>query len=338
MRGHPRETDPRGGAGPFRHGFSGSSSIRLERDKWTEPLRGLGAAEWTVAIRQCPSVLLQRTDDLLYDCSGIMHSSKGWTTSHNLAVIYIALAYGTDHDLTDDELSALTGALREWTVIPDDEHVQEVVMEAATAFLEGDARAEVRRSIDRLSEDLSFEQRRKALRDVMHIAEADGVVLEREQGLIHVLAEAWSLKQLSEELLEDTSAVVQRKGEDWGLIHELAFLYIVVAHSANNDLSEDEIEVMLDRLHEWQPEQSREEIRNVFRRSLQVYADEPEQSLIQDSVEALKKVLPVVQRLTVLDDLNTVAYADGALTPEERQLIMQLARAWDVNVRLNGQH
>lgn len=338
MRCHPGDTDPRGGGEPLRLGVSGPGSIRLERDEWTEPLRGLGAVDRTVAIRQCPSVLLQRTDDLLYDSSTIMHSSKGWTTSHNLAVIYIALAYGTDHDLTDDELSALTGALREWTVIPDDAHVQEVVMEAATAFLEGDARAEVRRSIDRLSEDLSFEQRRKALRDVMHIAEADGVVLEREQGLIHLLAEAWSLKQLSEELLEDTSAVVQRKGEDWGLIHELAFLYIVVAHSANNDLSEDEIEVMLDRLHEWQPEQSRKEIRNVFRRSLQVYADEPEQSLIQDSVEALKKVLPVVQRLTVLDDLNTVAYADGALTPEERQLIMQLARAWDVNVRLNGQH
>lgn len=266
----------------------------------------------------------------------LMSSSEGWTTSHNLALIYIALAYGTDHELTDGEMTALTEALREWTVIPDDAHVQEVVMEAATAFLEGDARAEVRHSIDRLSEELTFVERRRALRDVIRIAEADGVLLEREQGLIHVLADAWSLKQLSEELLEDTSAVVQRKGEDWGLIHELAFLYIVVAHSANNDLSSDEIDVMLDRLQEWQPELSRDEIRDVFRRSLQVYAEEPEQALIQESVEALKEVLPVVQRLTVLDDLNTVAHADGGLTRNERELIMHLARAWDVNVRLNG--
>jgi uncharacterized tellurite resistance protein B-like protein len=170
----------------------------------------------------------------------------------------------------------------------------------------------------------------------MRIAEADGVLLEREQGLIHLLADAWSLKQLGEDLVEDTSAVVQRKGEDWSLIHELAFLYIVVAHSANNDLSSDEIDVMLERLGEWQPELSQEEIRDVFRRSLQVYADEPEQSLIQDSVEALKEVLPLVQRLTVLDDLNTVAHADGGLTRNERELIMYLAQAWDINVRLNG--
>jgi len=264
-------------------------------------------------------------------------SSEDWTTSHNLALIYIALAYGTDHDLSEEELSTLTNALGEWAVIPDDAHVQQVVMEAATAFLEGNARQEVRRSIDRLGNELTFVERRRALRDVMRIAEADGVLLEREQGLIHVLAEAWSLKQLSEELLQDTTAVVQRKGDDWGLIHELAFLYILVAHSANNDLSGKEIDVMIDRLHEWQPDLSTEEVRDVVRRSLQVYAEEPQQSLIQESVESLKEVLPVVQRLTVLDDLNTLAHADGGLSRNERELIMHLARAWDVNVRLNGQ-
>lgn len=209
-------------------------------------------------------------------------------------------------------------------------------MEAATAFLEGDARAEVRRSIHELSDELSAVERRRALRDVMRIAEADGVLLEREQGLIHILAEAWSLKQLSEELLQDTSAVVQRQPEDWGLIHELAFIYIVVAHSANDDLSSAEIDVMLERLHEWQPDRSAEDIRDVFRRALQVYADEPEQTLIQESVEALKEALPIVQRLTVLDDLNTVAHADGGLTGNERELITYLAKAWDLNVRLNG--
>lgn len=265
-----------------------------------------------------------------------MSSSGSWTTSHDLALIYIALAYGTDHDLTEDEMSALTDSLREWTVMPDDAHIQEVVMEAVAVFLEGDARSEVQRAIDDLSEELTFSERRQALRDVMRIAEADGVLLEREQGLIHILADAWSLKQMGKDLVEGTSAVVQHEGEDWGLIHELAFLYIVVAHSANNDLSGDEIDVMLERLHEWQPELSEDEIREVFRRSLQVYADEPEQSLIQNSVEILKEGLPMVQRLTILDDLNTVAYADGALTRQERELIMYLAKAWDVNVRLNG--
>jgi uncharacterized tellurite resistance protein B-like protein len=110
-----------------------------------------------------------------------------------------------------------------------------------------------------------------------------------------------------------------------------------VAHSSDNDLSNNEIDVILDRLHEWQPQRSEEELRGVFRRSLQVYADEPKQSLIQASVETLKQALPVVQRLTVIDDLNTVAHADeGGMTSNERELIMNLARAWDINVRLNG--
>jgi uncharacterized tellurite resistance protein B-like protein len=265
-----------------------------------------------------------------------MSSSESWTTSHNLALLYIALAYGTDHDLSENEMETLTDALRDWTVMPDDAHVQEVVMEAAAAFLESDARTEVRRSIDQLGEELSFTERRRALRDVMRIAEADGVLLEREQGLIHLMAEAWSLKQMSENLVEDTSAVVQRKGEDWGLIHELAFLYIVVAHSADDNLDNREIEVILDRLHEWQADLSEEALRDVFRRALQVYASEPDQALIQESVEALKEALPHIQRLTALDDLNTVACADGPLSDNERELLLNLSRAWDVNVRLNG--
>lgn len=265
-----------------------------------------------------------------------MDSSEAWTTSHDLALIYIALAYGTDHDLTEDEMSALTDSLREWAALPNDAHIQEIVMEAVTAFLEGDTRAEVRRAIDDLAEELSLTERRQALRDAMRIAEADGVLLEREQGLIHILADAWSLKDMSEELLRDTSVVVQRKGDTWGLIHELAFLYIIVAHSSNDDLATEEIEAILQRLEEWQPDLTDEERRDVMRRALQVYADEPGQSLIEGSVEALKEALALVQRLAVLDDLAAVAKADGALTETERELIRNLSQAWDVSVRLNG--
>ena len=265
-----------------------------------------------------------------------MTSSDDWSTSHNLALIYLALAYGTDHDLGDDEMDALTDALGRWALVPDDVKVQEVVLEAATAFLEGDPQNEVSRSIRRLREDLSFGERRRALRDVMRIAEADGVLLEREQGLIHRLADAWSLKQMSEDLLKDTSAVVQRQGEDWSLVHELAFIFIAVAHSPTNNLADAQIDAALKRLQGWRPDLEEDEIREVFRRALQVYAECPEQSLIEDSLEALKEALPPIQRLAVLDDLYSVVRADGDLTETERELLMGLARAWDVSVRLNG--
>ncbi len=264
-----------------------------------------------------------------------MESNPTWTSTHDLALLYIALAYGTDHDLSDDELQTITSALEDWASVPQEGHVQEVVMEAVTAFLEGDSRAELRRSINDLGQDLTDEERRRALTDVIRIAEADGVLLEREQGLIHTVAEAWSLKRLSEELVEDTSAVVQRQGEDWSLIHELAFVYLVVAHGGSNDLSSDEIDLMLERLHEWQPDLADEEVEDVMRNALQVYAEEGE-TLIQESVRTLKQALPDVQRLAVLDDLHCIAKVDGDLSDAEHDLITSLAKAWDVNVRMNG--
>ena len=42
-----------------------------------------------------------------------MDTTDDWTTTHDLAVVYIAIAYGTDHDLSDEELKVLTEALQE---------------------------------------------------------------------------------------------------------------------------------------------------------------------------------------------------------------------------------
>jgi uncharacterized tellurite resistance protein B-like protein len=263
-------------------------------------------------------------------------TTNAWTPTHDLALIYVALAYGTDHELSDNELDAITGALREWNPEADEVDVQEIVMEAATIFLEGDAGEEVSRSIETLSGQLNDDERRRALTDVMNIAEADGVVLEREQGLISRVADAWSLKRLGKELISDTDAVVQSHGEDWGLINELAFLYLVIAHSSDNQLKEAEIEVILERLQEWQPDLDAEEAEDVVRNSLQVYAEGPPEELVRESMTTLKRALPDVQRLAVLDDLHCIARADGDLTDNERDLITSLARAWDVNVRLNG--
>jgi uncharacterized tellurite resistance protein B-like protein len=266
----------------------------------------------------------------------MVDSTNGWTQTHDLALLYVALAYGTDHDLSEDEVVAITDALKDWVMTPQEAHVQEIVMEAATIFLEGSAKDELTRAIDALAESLGPDERRRALTDVIRIAEADGVLLEREQGLISRVARAWSLRRLEQELLDDSEAAFQARGEDWGLIHELAFLFLVVAHVANNEITDQEITVILERLQEWQPDLEPDEAREVVRSSLQVYAEGEQEALIRESMTTLKQALPDVQRLAVLDDLHCVARADGELTDNERDLITSLARAWDVNVRLNG--
>lgn len=264
-----------------------------------------------------------------------MDAPDTWTTAHDLAVVYIALAYGTDHDLSDEELHVVNEALEAWHAGEEKGSVHEIIVEAATVFVEGDAEAEVRRAMQALRAALAPRERRTTVRHLIRIAEADGVLLEREQGFIHALADAWSLKELSEELLQNTSAVVQRRGEDWGLIHELAFLYILVGHG-DDDLSDATIEVMVDRLGEWRTEASEAQVREIVRRALQVYAEAASEELIHDSVEALKDALSPTHRLTVLDDLYSVARADSPMTSSERELIHSLATAWDVTVRMNG--
>lgn len=266
----------------------------------------------------------------------MMNTDDTWTATHDLALIYIALAYGTDQDLSDIELETITDALQGWPLVPTQGDAQEVVIEATAAFIESDSREEVRRSIRRLREDLSDTERRRALKDVVRIAEADGVMLEREQGLIGTLAEAWSLKQLSEDLLDASTAIRQDADDDWGLINELAFVYLLIGHSTDEDLNEKEIDTILQRMQEWQPDLTREGAQSILRRTMRLYNEGPIDTLIQECIETLRSALPDVQRLAVLDDINCIARVDGDLTDAERDLIQLFARAWDLNVRLNG--
>jgi uncharacterized tellurite resistance protein B-like protein len=268
-----------------------------------------------------------------------MNTNEAWTATHDLALIYIALAYGTDHDLSDGELQSIKDALADWsldTAIASELSIEEVVIEATAAFIESDPDEEIRRAIQRLHDDLSPIQRRRALEDMVRIAEADGVMLEREQGLIGTLAEAWSLKQLSEDLLDASGAIRQDADEDWSVIHELAFVYLLTAHSPTNEINDDEIDIILQRLQEWQPSMDKEAARSILRSTMRLYNAGPVDELVQTSIQTLRESLPDVQRLAVLDDINCIARVDGDLTDAERDIIQLFARAWDLNVRLNG--
>ena len=104
-----------------------------------------------------------------------------WTSAHDLALLYIALAYGTDYELSDRELDTIKQTLQRWrSDFPPDE-VKEVVMEAFTVYLEEGAAEEVARCMERLNETLDEDERRRALEGVVGIAEADGVMLTSER-------------------------------------------------------------------------------------------------------------------------------------------------------------
>ena len=259
-----------------------------------------------------------------------------WTRAHDLALIFIALAYGTDQELHEDELATITDVLQQWRDnFPADE-VQDVVMEAVAIFTGDEADMEVLNSMNALKQQLSLADRHRALKDLVRIAEADGVLLHSERELIYQLAEVWEIRAVGERLVEKTSATVADKPE-WSLLHDVGLMYIVLAHSSDNKISEVEISVMVTRLMDWQLDQDEEAIRRVLREALAFYSDGPDQEALQESVQTIREMMSAVQRLVLLDDLVFIAQADGDLGDIEKEMIDNLSLSWGVSIRVDGE-
>jgi uncharacterized tellurite resistance protein B-like protein len=262
-------------------------------------------------------------------------SEDTWSTAHDLALIYIALAYGTDYQLSDEELDTITSTLQGWRSDLDRESIQEVVVEAMTVFLEDDPEKEVVNSMQTLKQVLSSEDQQRVLREIMHIAEADGVLLRTERSLIAVLADLWEVRAAAENLVKQSTVSVE-SAPFWSLLHDMGLMYLVVSHSTDNNLETSEISAMVERMLQWEPTFSEDEARTLLREVLQFYAEGPDELALQRSVYTIRDTLPMLQRLALLDDLVYIAEADGDFTQHEKDMILTLSRAWNVAVRLNG--
>jgi uncharacterized tellurite resistance protein B-like protein len=261
-----------------------------------------------------------------------------WTTAHDLSLVYIALAYGTDYDLADDELNVIVERLSRWNppsaaLEEEGKRVQEIVTEAMDVYLGGeDDGHEVADSVEALGRALDTEERRHALEDAMRIAEADGVLLSSEQNLITALADVWNLRETGEQLLGESPMEVEA-GQEWSLLHDLGLVYVVVAHSTDEELSEVEIQAILGRMQEWHDRISEEEAREVLREVLAFYSEQPPGEALEASMRAIKEELPVVQRLVALEDLMSLASVESNYNQHKREMIEDLADAWEVPIR-----
>lgn len=263
----------------------------------------------------------------------MIKSNETWTRTHDLALVYVALAYGTDNTLTDEEVETIIGTLQKWGDAPTREAVQEVVLEAMAIYLQENASIEVTRTIRTLNKELSEPERKQALGDVVQIAEADGVLLSSESSLINSLAEIWGIKSTGEALLEKTTATVA-EDPTWSLLHDMSLICVVLAHSTDNELAPAEIDAILLRLHQWQPDLEADELQDVVRDALRFYSSGPDQEALGASLKAIKEALPPIQRIAFLDDLVFIAKSDGIINDNEREMIQSLSEAWGVEVRL----
>lgn len=252
-----------------------------------------------------------------------------WTTSHDLALIYLALAYGPDHQLADRELALIEDALSTWTGnLSDADATREIALEAIAVLLDDSAHPEtlVSEALDRLAESLTHEQRQRAIEDLIRIAEADGIFLRAERAVIALIARRWEVKQHAQLLL----SVTRGDQEDWTLLHDIGLVYIILAHSTDNQLSDREITTIVGRAGEWQPSWNEEMVRGVLRAALGYYSSNPGAEGLQRSVLSIGHRLPLMQRLALINDLFAIAEADGAILDAERDMIHAFMEAWNV--------
>ncbi|MBN4056141.1 TerB family tellurite resistance protein [Rhodothermus sp. AH-315-K08] len=262
-------------------------------------------------------------------------SADAWTNVHDLALIFIALAYGADAELTDREIESVTAALGRWRPDDDSETVREAVVEAMAIFDDDSGSEEVIQAIQALSSKLDAAGKLRALEDVMSIAEADGLLLRSERALISVIATAWDLKAAESELLAKTTATVDDRPL-WTLLHDMALLAIAVAHASTGDLNKQEIADLIKRLGGWRSELDEEDVREVIRTALETYSGASMREGLQHSAASIRERLPHALRLIVLDDLISVAESDGAMNASERDMIGTLAQAWQLGMRVSA--
>lgn len=273
-------------------------------------------------------------NDFLYEKPNMQKHNDTWTRTHELALIFIALAYGSDQELSDVELRTITKTLQGWRADLTQHDTYEIVLEAMAVYMEDDGVIEVTRTMHSLKEALSVDERRRALEEVVRLAEADGIVMTSEQKLISMIAEVWEVKDMVQNLLQQTQAVLEG-GIEWSLAHDIGLLYVVVAHGSDNKLSTVELKAMVERLAEWLPNVEEPVVRDVLREALKYYSSGLGEEEITRSVEAVLG-LEVPQRLAVLNDIVFIAEVDGQLSENEESMISTLSNAWDVGVRLNG--
>ena len=260
-----------------------------------------------------------------------------WTRIHDLALVYIALAYGTDHQLADEELEHIVRALKLWGDDLTTDQVYEVVLEAMAIYLEDQAHVEVTRTLQTLAKSLNEKEQAQALRDVVSLAESDGVLLKSESSLINQMADIWGIKKEAQELLAQTTATVAELPE-WSLLHDMCLLSIVLAHSTDNELSTTEIEAIKVRMGAWQPDIEAGVLDDVIRDAIKYYASQPDREALSSSVVTVRDALPPIQRLAFLDDMVHIARADGLINDNEKEMINSLSGAFGVDVKFEPQN
>jgi len=114
------------------------------------------------------------------------------------------------------------------------------------------------------------------------------------------------------------------------LLHDLALLYLGLAHGADEDLHPAETKQIAASLRRWQPHKDPALIDHVIREATLTYLNGANSERMTEAVQVLRDALPQNLRVTILHDLTEIARADGEILSEERNFISKIASEWQL--------
>lgn len=115
------------------------------------------------------------------------------TVLHDLALLYLGLAYGADGELDPAETRAIAIKLREWQPHKDPALIDHVLREATLTYLNGASANRLQEVVVTLKDLLDDNTRASILNDLTDIAQADGTVHQGEESFVSRVAEVWDV-------------------------------------------------------------------------------------------------------------------------------------------------
>lgn len=120
------------------------------------------------------------------------------------------------------------------------------------------------------------------------------------------------------------------------LLHDLALLYLGLAHGADENLDPAETKQIAASLRRWQPDKDPALIDHVIREATLTYLNGADPGRMKQAVGVLKDALSQNLRMIILRDLASIARADGEILSAERDFIQEIAEDWGLDYQEIG--
>ena len=118
-----------------------------------------------------------------------------WSPMHDLTLIYLALAHGTDADMDPSETEAIQRKLQEWFPDVSPSVVQKATEEVLLVYVGSSRDTMVELSAASLRDVLVKDERIGVLNDLADLASADGAIVPNEVLFIQKLAQYWDVEK-----------------------------------------------------------------------------------------------------------------------------------------------